>query len=1561
MDAVLIAGLLQVKSVNRVLVANPIAPRIDQAIRIRKTINMLSANKNPGFLVSARMIALLLMTVLVFPVEAALAAQAIHYKFDEGSGSAAADSSGNGNGASLNNNPAWIAGQFGTALSFDGANQYADTAFTTDLPQWSVALWVRSPNAPGSGSATGPVHRERNFVISWDHPAASFRGVAALSVGGTWHAASFGTIAADTWYHLAATYDGETLSVYKNGALVSTNTDPSGPPDAEAAPLKIGKHAIVDNYFAGDVDDVFIFSHVIDLGEVQDLMQNSGNPDLTPPQISNIVASALLPDTATITWQTDENSDSRVNWGPGTGLGQTLSDAALLTSHSIALNDLSASTTYFFEVVSADASLNTATDNNAGTFYSFTTPATAPAPTISNVQVTGLSDTGATITWNTNLPSDSSVDYGETAALGSNAADAGAVTAHSVTLTGLIEATSYVFQVSSTTAGGTTTDDNGGLLYSLTTPASGSDSVLHYKFDEGSGTVAIDASGNGQHGTLSNNPAYIAGQFGSALAFNGANQAVDSGFATDLPAWSVALWVRSPAAPQSGPANGPVHREKNFVISWNHPAASFRGVAAMSVGGNWYAASFGQLSPNTWYHLTATYDGETLSVYKNGALVNTNTSPSGPTDPESVAMQIGRHAAVTNHFAGDVDDVFIFPRAIDLGEVQNLMAASGNPDSTPPQISNIAISAITPTSATVSWLTDEYSDSRIDYGTTGSLGQTKFDSALLLSHSIDLTNLSSDTTYFLAVESRDSSLNLATDDNGGAFYSFVTPPATPAPVISNVQISNLTGSGATITWTTDLVANSQVNYGTTGALGQSRSGAGLVMLHSIDLSGLNGDTTYFLEVSSTNSGGTTTDDNGGALYSFATTGGAPAPVISNVQVTSISSVDATITWDTDVSADSQVSYGTTGALGQSISSGGQVTGHSVTLIGLGASTSYLFEVSSTNAGGTTTDDNGGSLYGFTTSGASGLTISNIQILDITGTSATVTWNTNVPSHASVERNIQPIFFLCPLITFNPQADSFYCTTWDQIPTTNPVVRLAELQPNTEYHIRVRSAVEAGGEIFSQIHPFSFTTLDSIGVAVEQQVARSNDDAHEAPGAIPAYSHTTATIIAGTPSTTPVTGGWRWDGLAIPAGATITEAWVELDQNDVGTGFVSMLSLENSPAPASFSIASAPPDRWNNRTLWEIHWPWPHTQTIGSTITTSSLVIGVQELVDTHGGVDSIVVLERGFTEEPSRTHKWSAYDLAPSLGARLHIQFIDPSDQTTPIISNVQIVPGMTSATVTWDTNENSNSRVNFGTTTSLGQTEADSLQLTSHSVTIDPLNPSTTYFLEVQSQDGGLNVATDDNGGAYYSFQTSALPPPTEYLSYAFDTGSGSTAVDSSGNGRDGTLINSPVWVAGQSGTALSFNGSNNYVETGLTDNLAEWSVALWVRSPNAPGFGAANGPVHREKNFAISWNHNSAVFRGAAAMRAGGSWYSASFGPMSGNTWYYLVATYDGETMRTYKNGALIVENENPSGPPDAESATLKVGRHATTGNYFAGEVDKLMIFERALTLAEVQALML
>jgi hypothetical protein len=95
-----------------------------------------------------------------------------------------------------------------------------------------------------------------------------------------------------------------------------------------------------------------------------------------------------------------------------------------------------------------------------------------------------------------------------------------------------------------------------------------------------------------------------------------------------------------------------------------------------------------------------------------------------------------------------------------------------------PEISGVTISDIGETTAEISWTTNTTSDSRVNYGITTALGQTKYDSTQGTTHNVILTGLTQGTKYYFEVESTDIS-GTNTSNNGGVFYSFTTlAPAT---------------------------------------------------------------------------------------------------------------------------------------------------------------------------------------------------------------------------------------------------------------------------------------------------------------------------------------------------------------------------------------------------------------------------------------------------------------------------------------------------------------------------------------------------------------------------------------------------------------------------------------------------------------------------------------------------------------------------------------------------------------------------------------------------------------
>jgi Domain of unknown function (DUF4082) len=92
------------------------------------------------------------------------------------------------------------------------------------------------------------------------------------------------------------------------------------------------------------------------------------------------------------------------------------------------------------------------------------------------------------------------------------------------------------------------------------------------------------------------------------------------------------------------------------------------------------------------------------------------------------------------------------------------------------------------------------------------------------------------------------------------------------------------------------------------------------------------------------------------------------------------------------------------------------------------------------------------------------------------------------------------------------------------------------------------------------------------------------------------------------------------------------------------------------------------------------------------------------------------------------------------------------------VISAVTATPAITSATITWNTNKLSTSRVDYGTTIALGTTTCDATMVTEHSLALSGLTQDKTYFYRVTSVDGLGNTTTLPVAPATVSFLENAV-----------------------------------------------------------------------------------------------------------------------------------------------------------------------------------------------------------
>ena len=116
---------------------------------------------------------------------------------------------------------------------------------------------------------------------------------------------------------------------------------------------------------------------------------------------------------------------------------------------------------------------------------------------------------------------------------------------------------------------------------------------------------------------------------------------------------------------------------------------------------------------------------------------------------------------------------------------------------------------------------------------------------------------------------------------------------------------------------------------------------------------------------------------------------------------------------------------------------------------------------------------------------------------------------------------------------------------------------------------------------------------------------------------------------------------------------------------------------------------------------------------------------------------------------------------------------------------------------------------------------------------TVPGLSCSTGHLLEVEAFDGPGNVSSR----ASVTGSTTACDSfPGLVAAYAFDDGSGTTLLDASGYGRNGTVTGA-TWTTGRNGGALAFDGLDDHVALGSLGSFYNTAFTLeaWVKKSTA------------------------------------------------------------------------------------------------------------------------------
>lgn len=203
----------------------------------------------------------------------------------------------------------------------------------------------------------------------------------------------------------------------------------------------------------------------------------------------------------------------------------------------------------------------------------------------------------------------------------------------------------------------------------------------------------------------------------------------------------------------------------------------------------------------------------------------------------------------------------------------------------------------------------------------------------------------------------------------------------------------------------------------------------------------------------------------------------------------------------------------------------------------------------------------------------------------------------------------------------------------------------------------------------------------------------------------------------------------------------------------------------------------------------------------------------------------------------------------------------------------------------------------------------------------------------------------------------------------WSFDEGTGGTAVDASGKGNTGALLNGPTWIDGVAGKALDLDGSDavEIPNTGGVFNLtSSWAVVAWAR-PAGAGTDSRADPIvwkianngGNEDTLLLSWADGSRFLAGLE--RASDD---ADFGAYSGaaapGQWHHVVGQYDGSALTVWVNGVLggttnIGAVTAYTGPAPLRIGNIQHSNHGSAGA-FDGALDEVFVLSRALTAQEI-----
>jgi hypothetical protein len=204
---------------------------------------------------------------------------------------------------------------------------------------------------------------------------------------------------------------------------------------------------------------------------------------------------------------------------------------------------------------------------------------------------------------------------------------------------------------------------------------------------------------------------------------------------------------------------------------------------------------------------------------------------------------------------------------------------------------------------------------------------------------------------------------------------------------------------------------------------------------------------------------------------------------------------------------------------------------------------------------------------------------------------------------------------------------------------------------------------------------------------------------------------------------------------------------------------------------------------------------------------------------------------------------------------------------------------------------------------------------------------------------------------------------PGAPVAAYGFDEPTGTTTTDASGRGNTGTIAGAAVRTTATAkyGGAITFDGVNDMVsmpDANSLDLTNAMTLEAWVRPTALSNYRTVL--IKETTGNLVYALYASSTFGGSGVQRPSAWIFADGLGPTTAlpvNAWSHIATTYDRANWRFYVNGAQVATRAYTPAI-QASTGALRIGGNNIWGEWFAGQIDEVRVYDRALSAAEVAA---